>query len=110
MQVFPESRPVALADVDCVGNETSLLDCPSQTSPGRVLVRAQCANSTDATILACGNTDSGAFAWQYLPLIVVLSCSPEYIQFCHCKVTIDVLHGEIGKCMSPPRSGKAFQS
>eukprot|EP00892_Ulva_mutabilis_P001727 jgi/Ulvmu1/11555/UM078_0048.1 len=52
--VLPEARPVALADVDCVGNEASLLDCPSRT--GRA---ARCVNSTDATIVACGNTAAG---------------------------------------------------
>ena len=54
VQVHPESRPVALAEVDCVGNETSLLDCPSASG-----MDARCPNSTDATIVACGNTDPG---------------------------------------------------
>ena len=54
VQVHPESRPVALAEVDCVGNETSLLDCPSASG-----VDARCPNSTDATIVACGNTGPG---------------------------------------------------
>ena len=60
MQVFPESRPVALAEVDCVGNETSLLDGPSRLNPDVVLSDAQCGNSTDATILGCGDSEAGA--------------------------------------------------
>ena len=59
VQVFPDNRPVALAEVDCVGNETSLLDCPSRLNPDAVFTRGQCGNSSDATILACGDSESG---------------------------------------------------
>ena len=57
--MFPESRPVALAEVDCAGNETSLLDCPSRLNPDVVFTLGECGNSSDATILACGDSETG---------------------------------------------------
>ena len=48
---------MALAEVDCAGNETSLLDCPAIRNPGTIGTNAHCGNSTDAIILSCGDSD-----------------------------------------------------
>lgn len=47
--------PVALAAVDCGGREKRLIDCPADAE-----AVPRCTNGTDSTVLACGNTDSGA--------------------------------------------------
>lgn len=58
-QVLPKKRPVGLANVDCVGDEASLLDCASE--PSRV---ADCGVSgtmaTESILLACSTTDPSA--------------------------------------------------
>ena len=57
LQVLAANLPVALKAVDCTGNETSLSDCQSSR-----LNFQDCAlpNGTDATVLACANSQSGA--------------------------------------------------
>lgn len=58
-QVLPKKRPVGLANVDCAGDEASLLECASE--PSRV---PECGVSgsmaTESILLACGNTDPSA--------------------------------------------------
>lgn len=65
MQGFRARLPVALADVSCAGNETSLLDCPSDDSAVRACgavrpVRDALAAFPDHTTLACINTSMSA--------------------------------------------------
>ena len=69
VQVIVDDLPVALANVDCDGNETSLLQCSSSQSDIRSC-RNFDSNFTDSTVLACSRTDPGA-----RPLrLPILSC------------------------------------
>eukprot|EP00892_Ulva_mutabilis_P004962 jgi/Ulvmu1/2838/UM144_0002.1 len=53
-QVLVAALPVALASVDCDGNETSLLECTSSQEELRNC-KLPDSNLTDATVLACAN-------------------------------------------------------
>eukprot|EP00892_Ulva_mutabilis_P005899 jgi/Ulvmu1/3681/UM017_0097.1 len=54
MQVLFENLPVALAGVDCDGDETTIAEC--QNNDGLI---GMCTNITSSTVLACGNTAAG---------------------------------------------------
>ena len=54
MQVLFENLPVALAAVDCDGNETSITEC--QNNDG---VIPECAGDSGHTILACADSADG---------------------------------------------------
>ena len=55
MQVLYENLPVALAAVDCDGNETSITECQSND---RLI--GMCTNITSSTVLACASSAGGA--------------------------------------------------
>ena len=50
-QVLFEDIPVALAAVDCEGNETSIMDCTSNDRQIR-----NCNAASTSTVLACANS------------------------------------------------------
>ena len=54
LQVLFENLPVALAAVDCTGNETSIAECQNND---RLI--GTCTNITSSTVLACANLDDG---------------------------------------------------
>lgn len=55
LQVLVSDVPVALAAVDCAGDETSLLEC--QNNPELI---PNCNAETSSTVIACGRTTAGA--------------------------------------------------
>lgn len=57
--MLESNLPVGLAAVDCAGGEASLLDCPSDDA-GLPQCSTDGSPFTDSTVLACGNTASGA--------------------------------------------------
>lgn len=54
MQVLFEDLPVALAGVDCDGNETAISEC--QSNNNRI---GECSRVTTSTVLACANSAPG---------------------------------------------------
>ena len=64
-----ENLPVALAAVDCDGNETSISECASNDG-----LIGMCTNITSSTVLACGNTVDGVFAMCKLGYAWNLAC------------------------------------
>ena len=90
MQVLFENLPVALAAVDCDGNETSITECRSNN---RLIGR--CTNITSSTVLACANTAGGRSSHAQ-------SCSSLH-RVCMCKVH---RYSEPNLCpLSLPNSG-----
>eukprot|EP00892_Ulva_mutabilis_P011614 jgi/Ulvmu1/8825/UM049_0005.1 len=53
-QVLFKNLPVALASVDCDGDEASILECRSNDN-----LVLQCDNITSSTVLACANSEPG---------------------------------------------------
>ena len=65
MQVLFENLPVALAAVDCDGNETSITEC--QNNDGLI---GMCTNTTSSTVLACANSADGVPLAQPVAMLI----------------------------------------
>ena len=109
VQVLNERRPVGLAAVDCAGTETSLLDCSSDDN-GLSLCGSDRGNTTDATVLACGNSAPGAHA----PSTATRRIPQRWalLDHCFCKLALEndhfpmrsgpSVHWQHCSCIRPP--------
>lgn len=70
--------PPGLAGVDCQGNETSLLQCPVDSSLVQ-FCSITASNASEATVLACGESPPGVLLYMLAP------CEPGIMQYrCEC--------------------------